>query len=269
MPADRRLVALVDGFTSARESLRERIERLVIAEIERFDGWYSPALVDELVAQVARHVSVGQVGTARLTDAYLSRSTSYVLERAVSPAGVAAGVAGTLREGVESHGQVYARVAEQYRYGRSLGASEAQALELALSRARSMVAGDLGLAFQRQLRDFGRVASISFYRRVVRPELSRDGSCGLCVAASDRQYRASDLLPMHERCKCTVLATTRTADPGSQLNDDTLGELYDAAGSTAAADLKRTRVTVVQHGELGPRLRVAGQRFRGPSDVVA
>ena len=54
-----------------------------------------------------------------------------------------------------------------------------------------------------------------------------------------------------------------------QLNDGTLGELYQAAGSTRGADLKRVRVTVEEHGELGPQLRVRGQHFRGPDEVAA
>ncbi len=49
------------------------------------------------------------------------------------------------------------------------------------------------------------------------------------------------------------------ADVGARLNREDLQRIYAAAGSTAAADLKRTRVQVNEHGELGPVLTVRGR----------
>ena len=63
------------------------------------------------------------------------------------------------------------------------------------------------------------------------------------------------------------MPVTFTSDPGSTLSNDDLPALYEVAGGTSAAKLKR--VTVEQHGELGPVLTVKGQRFRGPADVYA
>ena len=95
------------------------------------------------------------------------------------------------------------------------------------------------------------------YRRVIHPEQSRGGSCGLCVVAADRLYRKSELLPIHGRCRCTIAPVTRAHDPGAELNAADLDQLYGAAGSSRREDLKRVRVTVEQHGELGPQLRAA------------
>jgi hypothetical protein len=106
------------------------------------------------------------------------------------------------------------------------------------------------------------------YRRVLRPELSVTGSCGLCIAASDRIYRVRELMPIHPpSCKCTTLPIVGDDDPGRSLNRVDLDRLYAEAGSTAAADLRRTRYKVNEHGEFGPVLTRAGDSFRGPGNV--
>lgn len=256
------LEAIVDGFAAGRQKIESRLEQLVTAEFSRAAGWYAPQQVKASVKAVAGYVSAGQLGVAQLTDAYLIRATSYVVGKQVVGGLVPSVMGQTLRMGVADHEAVYARVAAEYRYQRSLGLSDADALSAALTRAREMVSTDLGLAFQRQSQRFMDRNRISYYRRVVRPELSASGSCGLCVAASDRLYRKKDLLPIHARCKCVTVMVTANTDPGSQLNEDSLAALYADAGSTSGKDLKRTRVTVFHHPELGPQLRVAGQHAR-------
>lgn len=43
-------------------------------------------------------------------------------------------------------------------------------------------------------------SGIKRYRRVIHPELSKTGSCGLCVVASNNVYSTADLIPMHNNC---------------------------------------------------------------------
>lgn len=266
---DRELARIVDATAVQRLAIERRVTALVVADFQSFDGWYSPRLIEEITATVASRVAVGQVGTAQLTDAYLARVTTYVTGRATVGASVPAVMGKTLRAGVADHEEVYGRVAAEFRRQRSLGEPDGQALGTSMARARGMVSTDMGLAHQQQTRRFNKARQVTKYRRVVRPELSASGSCGLCVAASDRVYLSSELLPIHARCKCLTISVTANTDAGSQLNEDTLSDLYTAADSTEGADLKRTRVTVVEHGELGPQLRVAGQNFRSPSEVAA
>lgn len=92
------------------------------------------------------------------------------------------------------------------------------------------------------------------YRRVIHPERSRGGTCGLCIAAADRIYHVAQLMPIHDGCKCTVAAVTEDYDPADDLNAVDLSQLYKHAGGTSAPHLKRTRYQVDQHGELGPVL---------------
>lgn len=85
--------------------------------------------------------------------------------------------------------------------------------------------------------------AIRGYRRVVHPEISQGGACGLCMVASTQFYHIPDLRPVHQRCHCDVVPVTRDSDPGSSMNKLDLGDLYEAAAnSTNAVDLKRVRV---------------------------
>lgn len=105
-------------------------------------------------------------------------------------------------------------------------------------------------------------------RRVIHPELSRTGTCGLCIAAADRIYSVRDLLPIHDRCNCTIAPITEEHDPGDDVNQADLRQLYkDAGGTTAGAALKRTRYQVDEHGELGPVLVPKKAAGRGEQDA--
>lgn len=98
-------------------------------------------------------------------------------------------------------------------------------------------------------------SGIRSYRRVIHPELSKTGTCGLCVVASNNVYSTADLIPMHANCRCTVAPITAGHDPGLSLNGRDLARIYRAANnSTSAADLKQLRVEVGEHGEIGPIL---------------
>ncbi|MBU8830839.1 hypothetical protein [Mycolicibacterium goodii] len=92
------------------------------------------------------------------------------------------------------------------------------------------------------------------YRRVIHPEMSRTGVCGLCIAAADQRYKIGTLLPIHANCKCTVAPITLDHDPADDVNAADLRRLYELSGGTSSAELKRVRYQVDQHGELGPTL---------------
>lgn len=163
--------------------------------------------------------------------------------------------------------QVFNRVVVTYQYERSQGADHETANAAAEERIESIVDGNVTLA-QRlgEQQTLAKVHAIDErvigWRRVIHPELSKGGVCGLCVAASDRVYGVKELKPIHLRCKCSVSPVTKTIDPGHRLNSADLGRLYDDSGnSTNAADLKRVRYDIVHHNELGPVLtRVQGEK---------
>lgn len=162
---------------------------------------------------------------------------------------------------------VFGRPAAVFRYAESQG--EADAADQAGQRIDSLIDDNLMIAqrlAQQQvlvqavnLDDYvgkpgGRATKVIGYRRVIHPELSRTGTCGMCIAASDRIYHVAQLLPIHANCKCTIAAVTTDFDPADDLNAIDLNALYKAAGGTSVAHLKRTRYQVDEHGELGPTL---------------
>lgn len=102
------------------------------------------------------------------------------------------------------------------------------------------------------------------YRRVIRPELSMHGACGLCVVAATQWYTRGDLKAIHARCKCIVLPVTKEEDPGTALNRDDLRQsldfIYASAGGNTRNKLKRIRVAVRDHGELGSTLTYSAKR---------
>ena len=74
-------------------------------------------------------------------------------------------------------------------------------------------------------------------------------------------FSRSDLMPLHNRCKCTVAPIRDNIDPGLKLNSDDLQKIYDAASmaggggsGTAARNLTQLRVSVRNDSELGPIL---------------
>ncbi len=126
-------------------------------------------------------------------------------------------------------------------------------------RAERMVNDDIGMASRQGAKDALNTApqgKIRGYRRVLHPELSEYGSCGLCVVASTRVYKKSELMPMHNLCKCEVVVVYTDADPGNQINDEDLDVFYNEAGfSTSREALKQQTYEVFDHPELGPVLR--------------
>ncbi|MCO6558490.1 MAG: hypothetical protein J6575_03515 [Bifidobacterium sp.] len=96
-------------------------------------------------------------------------------------------------------------------------------------------------------------AGVTQYRRVIHPELSKTGSCGICVVAATRIYKIRDLKAMHVECHCGIVPIT-DQDPGEYLNNIDLETIYRKAGGTSADQLRHLRIQVGTHGELGPIL---------------
>jgi hypothetical protein len=256
---------LVEAHAAGRERLTAAAVEGVARRTAAFDGWYDHAKIAALAEALAALVQAAQRQTAALTDAFLARVIALLSRRPTSPVGVVD--VRSLRQGVTPAG-VYGRPADVYRYQRSLDVEPARALELAVERARVAADVDVTLAFRAQARHVMVVRQVDGFRRVVHPELSAGGTCGLCIVAADRIYSRDDLLPVHARCACTVLPIVNEQDPGAQLDRAALDALYDRAGSNRAADLKRTRYSVKEHGELGAVLVDAADDWRGPAEVA-
>jgi len=174
----------------------------------------------------------------------------------------------------------YGRIADQFRYQVAAEkATEDEARRRALVRIEAVAATDVTLAVREQIRkSMRRIPGITGYRRILRPELTETGPCGLCVVAATRLYHIEDLHPIHDNCVCEVLPVIGDLDPGMELNASDLARIYTAAGGTGgdvirggkrhSGRLKNLRVALAEHGELGPTLVDADQHYRGPADVA-
>lgn len=145
-----------------------------------------------------------------------------------------------------------------------------EAYEAANHRVETLAHTDLHTATMQMQQDvFNASAKITGYRRIIHPELSKSGTCGLCVVAADRVYKKEDLAALHDNCECTVLPVVGAVDPGLALNQDDLRKLYAAGGGTSAQYLKTIRVKTLTNGELGPILVQDGSKVKDESDYDA
>jgi hypothetical protein len=101
-----------------------------------------------------------------------------------------------------------------------------------------------------------REPEVTHYRRVIHPELSETGVCGLCIAASTRIYKVADLMPIHTRCRCEPMPIVGGMDPDG-FNQVDIERLYAETPGTKRQDLSKTRWTVEDIAELGPVLAPA------------
>lgn len=256
----------LETYSEASEDLKQASAAAAEAAWLGFDQWYNTAAVAALAAESADMSFAAQQIAAGLAQQYavnVTAATSGLILPTQNPRPWR-----EIRNGVNLR-LVHHRPAVAYKRAISKGATHDEALVLAGMRAKDLVLSDVSLeerlVTQATLADAG----IDHFRRVIRPELSKTGSCGLCIVAADRIYNTGDLMPIHPpSCKCVVMPIVGDNDPGGQMNREDLDALYAAAGSNKAADLRRTRYAVHEHGELGPVLTKADDSFRGPDKVA-
>lgn len=174
----------------------------------------------------------------------------------------------------------YGRIADQYRFSViTQGRTEEEATDAAMERVAVAVENDVTAAVREQYHKTMGQQKADGYRRILHPELTKSGPCGLCQVAADRVYSVSDLLPLHGRCVCEVLPIYGKQDPGIDLNFSDLDRLYrlaagnaededDGRRDTSTKALARLRVAIAENGEMGPVLVNADHNHRDPVDVA-
>lgn len=263
--ADDRVRRAVDQHSALRESLFLKVLKALLGLWGGFHGWDDADLVSGHVARSTFLVESAMGQTRRLARSY---GTSMLVQLDAAPKHPLPKLVELYPRSGSTTMDVHARPAEQYLWAISQGKTDAQALKIANARLRALVEMDVALAERDELEQMWAASpEVIGHRRIIHPERSVSGTCGLCVAAATRFYTHDELLPLHDRCKCTDAPIVKGNDPGLRLNKADLEEIYAEAGSTGAADLKRIRVTVKEHGELGPILVREGQNFRDVNEV--
>jgi hypothetical protein len=178
----------------------------------------------------------------------------------------------------------YGRIADQYRYDQITNlASPEQALAKAQRRAEQVIDTDFSLVVREQEAVTARKLGVKTYRRVLHPEVAESGlSCGLCIVAADRVYSVEKFKrEIHLHCHCEMIPIDGDNDPGLKLNQADLDSLYAAAGRATGSEqqvtgggakqlgaLKRVRVGITEHGELGPILVNQSGEYRTLKDFA-
>lgn len=253
----------VDQFAAGMDQLKARIDAGLRVLYRGFDGWYEDRLVDEIARQTVDLLETDLDIVEGLAENY---AANVLHELTGDPITILPTRLPQTRGGVDLVG-VYRRPVEQYRHRVAVGMVPGEAREKSLRRLDRMVGMDLALAGRDAAVGQYEAKQVTTYRRVVHPELSRTGTCGLCIAASDRIYTTADLMPLHPGCHCTTAPIDGEDDPGNSLNNLNLAQLYADAGSTRAEELRQTRYQINDHGEYGPLLGFAGDGFKGPADT--
>lgn len=276
-PDNSTLTQLVVAQAAVRDRMDMQAQQTAIKAVRSFTGWYSTGSITDWAADLVKKLKPLHRAMATNADAYLARSASLVAGKTIKPVGAVD--VSNLRALITPEG-AYARAADAFRYQQSrldhiasdlnngvdlleppdlqdpIDAAVARILEVADLDAQ-LVQRDQSQSFYEKRSD-----TITGWRRIIHPELSKGGSCGLCVVISDRLYGPTEPLEVHAECKCTTLAVVRHIDPGLSLNAEDLKTLYADAGGTRADLLKRTRYRVDEHGELGRVLTDSSDNFR-------
>lgn len=257
--------ALLEAHTRAQAAARAGTTAAIGRAWARLGDPYDPAEEAEFARAAAGAVVRGRAVANDRVDAHMRRLLATVdvgsrtRPRPVpDPRGVP----------VED---VMARAVRQFRWEVSQGRSREDAGEAARTRAALIAETDLAMAARDAFRQVSEsVPEIVGYRRVLHPELSAGGTCGLCIAAATRIYQKSDLMPLHNRCHCTQLPVVDgVPDLAQTINGTDLMDLYRRIGETQRGKLARQRVRVEEHGETGPTLIDATHRFRDREEAAA
>lgn len=254
----------LEQHMAAAQQIHDAAEQAAKSTWLGFEAWYSTAAVTAVATEMAQFSQAGQDRIAGTAQAFIAnvvaalRGTRVAIPQTTLP---------PVRGENAPLSLVHTRPAEAYRKAIATGATHDEAVDLAVQRAVRLQTGDLTLAERNAQQSTMDALGITGYRRIVRPELSETGSCGMCIVAADRIYSRDELLPMHNGCKCKTMPIEGDSDPGQTLNNRDLKRFYADAGSNKRDDLLQTRYKVSEHGEWGPVLTKADDNFRGPENV--
>lgn len=263
---------LVDTYAAQQARIAAALLRILLLLWRRIPAWDDPDMADAWAARSAVEVDVALAQARRLTRAFI---LTHMGLNDVAP--------DRLPDSLDSYERGGAAIVEVYkrpwrertyveRKERENGSTPEVAREKAdrafETRLTTIVNDDVMLtARDESQKVYEASPKIIGYRRVIHPELSESGTCGLCLVAADRMYSKSELMEIHDNCKCTVAEVTAESDPGLSLNRADLDAIYDAAGSTYAEKLKQVRIKSVEHGELGPMLLRSNGKWVDPATV--
>lgn len=262
--------AVLNSYTQLSQTVRAVVLQQVLADWNALTSWRDKDIAG-FVAKVVPKVLAGQDKMTALTGAYLNKTIAIHSPGAKTiPVPTKDSVGAAVRNGTTLK-EVYTRAGPTVWRALQGGDSLEQAVAKATDRLTKQVQTDMQLSRTHASQEVtSKAKGVVGYRRV----LTGNKSCALCVVASTRTYRKSDLMPMHPGCDCVVEPVIGTEYRPSTGEDDKA--ILDAAHAEIASRLGvdtnkaaalRQLTIVHDHGEMGPVLAVRDQVFTGPSDI--
>lgn len=212
----------------------------------------------------------GQRQVATLTATYLEQLYAEIAGRPSRVDLTMSRVTGSAIRGVDPS-TVYERPFKEVWNALSNGEPLDVALDRGEHRLNTLLKTDMQLTRTHTARDVAdQQPQVSYTVR----EPIGEYNCALCLIASTQRYRKTELLPIHPGCDCLVKIVKADYDPGQVIDEARLQAIHDAVAAELG-DYDRSgraidyRKVVVQntHGEIGPILGFAGERFTGPDDI--
>jgi hypothetical protein len=243
--------------------ITQRVSQTVATQFVNLGSWRDSD-VDPYLRTVLPVVTAGKRQISSLTRAYYAANAAFYDQPFVDSSMVAGALTAQALRGVPDS-QVYARGFTTMRATLSQGASLAAAVQAGANRLSLSARTDLQLAKTHTGRAArGNNGNIVGYMRV----LTGAENCALCFVASTQRYRRGDLLPIHPGCDCTEAPIYGDTDPGRIIDENTLEAAHEAVearfGESArdAKTIDYSKITIRNHGELGPVLTVTGHHFK-------
>lgn len=161
--------------------------------------------------------------------------------------------------------EVYSRPITEIWTQLSNGVSFDEAVDRGANRLRQLVETDVQLSHTHTSRTLlSDRKDVVGFRRVP----TGDYTCALCLIASTQRYRKFDLMPIHPGCDCRVAPIIADQQVDQIVDPDLLEDIHkrveELFGFSDRSGRKidyRKLVVVHNHGEYGPTLSKAGDRF--------
>lgn len=264
---------MAERYRDALVVVRSKVAQRVAQAWDRLGSWDRPD-VERFTAVVVPTVEAGQRRAQALTDIYLSRLVG------IGPVGLTESVGASTRNGTEP-AAVYERPFVQLWAALGAGVDFERARAAAGARAAGSAQTDVSLSMRAAAVEWSDQAE--FERRVIGWErVMDDGACAFCAAASTQRYKSADLLPLHDRCNCSVAPVFPETDLAiRRFNGQLLDRLKAEAQNGGRTDywnskhfkvsqdgeLQLPQVATHEHGELGRVVTEAAHDFTGPSGI--
>jgi hypothetical protein len=252
------IAALLNTQSVATNQVTVKLEG-VLTRIFNGLGSYNQADIEPFLERIVPIVTAAQIQVASITESYLI-SVAAQLGLTLPPVNIADKVE------VRKPEETYKRPFRELWGGLKDGKSFNDSFTAAQSRVKRLASDDIAIS-QRSatVAVLSSSERVTGYRRVIRPEMSKSGTCGLCIAASDQRYGKERLMPIHSKCSCTVMPiiksrTGKEQDPGREINGQDISDLYKQASKDSkesGKDLSSTRFKVAESADLGPELLAA------------